>query len=57
MGRRCHAGIVQANLITAREWVAQEDGRVLFLLGAGASKPALPVSAELTDIVLPARRL
>lgn len=43
---------MQTNLNTAREWVAQAGGRVLFLLGAGASKPALPVSAELTDIVL-----
>lgn len=52
MGRRCHAGVVQTNLNTAREWVTQAGGRVLFFLGAGASKPALPVSAELTDIVL-----
>jgi len=37
---------------TAREWVQEAEGRVLFLLGAGASKPALPVSAELTAIVL-----
>lgn len=52
MGRRCHAGIVQTNLNEAREWVAQAGGRVIFLLGAGASKPALPVSVELTDTVL-----
>lgn len=36
----------------ARQWVNDAEGRVLFLLGAGASKPALPVSSELTDIVL-----
>lgn len=52
MGRRCHAGIVQTNLDEAREWVGRASGRALFLLGAGASKPALPVSAELTEIVL-----
>lgn len=52
MGRRCHAGIVQTNLNEAREWVGRAGGRALFLLGAGASKPALPVSAELTEIVL-----
>jgi len=38
-------------LDTARQWLADADGRVLFLLGAGASKPSLPVSAELTAIV------
>lgn len=39
-------------LDVARNWVREADGRVLFLLGAGASKPALPVSGELTEIVL-----
>lgn len=39
-------------LETARRWVDEADGRTTFLLGAGASKPALPVSAELTAIVL-----
>ena len=52
MGRRCDAGIVQTILDEARGSMAHAGGRVLFLLGAGASKPALPVSAELTDIVL-----
>lgn len=32
--------------------MAEAGGRVLTLLGAGASKPALSVSAEFTDIVL-----
>lgn len=36
----------------ARDWVREANGRVLFLLGAGASKPALPVSDELTKIVM-----
>lgn len=39
-------------LDTARQWVQEADGHVLFLLGAGASKPALPVSSELTVLVL-----
>lgn len=43
---------VESKLDTARQWVQEASGRVLFLLGAGASKPALPVSAELTAIVL-----
>ncbi len=36
----------------AREWVREAGRRVLFLLGAGASAPELPVSAQLTALVL-----
>lgn len=43
---------MESTLDIARQWVQEADGRVLFLLGAGASKPALPVSSELTAIVL-----
>jgi hypothetical protein len=34
------------------EWVAAADGRTLVLLGAGASAPSLPVSRELTGLVI-----
>lgn len=43
---------MESKFETARQWVAEANGRVLFLLGAGASKPSLPVSSELTAIVL-----
>lgn len=43
---------MESVLDAARQWVKEADGRVLFLLGAGASKPSLPVSSELTTIVL-----
>lgn len=43
---------MESKLDAARRWIAEAHGRVLFLLGAGASKPSLPVSSELTAIVL-----
>lgn len=40
-----------SDIEVAREWVELAGDRVVFVLGAGASKPALPVSSELTQIV------
>lgn len=34
------------------EWIAAAEGRTLVLLGAGASAPSLPVSSELTALVI-----
>lgn len=34
------------------DWVAAANGKTLVLLGAGASAPSLPVSRELTDLVI-----
>ena len=34
------------------EWVSAANGKTLVLLGAGASAPSLPVSAELTKLVI-----
>lgn len=34
------------------DWVRAADGKTLVLLGAGASAPSLPVSAELTKLVI-----
>ncbi|WP_323986004.1 SIR2 family protein [Microbacterium plantarum] len=34
------------------DWVASANGKTLVLLGAGASAPSLPVSRELTDLVI-----
>ncbi len=34
------------------EWIAAANGQALVLLGAGASAPSLPVSRELTDLVI-----
>lgn len=33
-------------------WVAEAEGKTLVLLGAGASAPSLPVSRELTELVI-----
>lgn len=34
------------------EWIAAAEGKTLVLLGAGASAPSLPVSRELTELVV-----
>lgn len=34
------------------DWVADANGKTLVLLGAGASAPSLPVSRELTELVI-----